>query len=50
MAQYHIRDLIMGSIRRHKNAMVALWADYHDKHIQLDVTDDIDDFSIRRLV
>nr|XP_036219638.1 neurotrophin 1 isoform X4 [Bactrocera oleae] len=41
-------DLIMGSIRRHKNAMVALWADYHDKHIQLDVTDDIDDFSIRR--
>uniref|UniRef100_A0A034WHF9 Protein spaetzle n=1 Tax=Bactrocera dorsalis TaxID=27457 RepID=A0A034WHF9_BACDO len=41
-------DLIMGSIRRHKNAMVALWADYHDKHAQLDATDDIDDISIRR--
>ncbi|XP_011183852.1 neurotrophin 1 isoform X2 [Zeugodacus cucurbitae] len=41
-------DLIMGSIRRHKNAMVALWADYHDKHAQLDATDDFDDFSIRR--
>ncbi|XP_050334479.1 neurotrophin 1 isoform X1 [Bactrocera neohumeralis] len=41
-------DLIMGSIRRHKNAMVALWVDFHDKHAQLDATDDIDDISIRR--
>ncbi|XP_053955445.1 neurotrophin 1 isoform X1 [Anastrepha ludens] len=41
-------DQIMGSIRRHKNAMTALWADYHDKSAQLDITDDFDDFSIRR--
>ncbi|XP_017480513.1 PREDICTED: uncharacterized protein LOC108369834 isoform X2 [Rhagoletis zephyria] len=41
-------DQIMGSIRRHKNAMTALWADYHEKSAQLDITDDFDDYSIRR--
>uniref|UniRef100_W8BPS3 Protein spaetzle n=1 Tax=Ceratitis capitata TaxID=7213 RepID=W8BPS3_CERCA len=41
-------EQIMGSIRRHKNAMTALWADYHNKYDQLDTIDDFDDFSIRR--
>ncbi|XP_067647095.1 neurotrophin 1 isoform X2 [Eurosta solidaginis] len=41
-------DQIMGSIRRHKNAMVALWADYHDKSFHLDITDDLEEYPLRR--
>ncbi|XP_037932969.1 neurotrophin 1-like [Teleopsis dalmanni] len=38
-------EQIMGSIRRHKNAMSALLAEYHDKYSNADLGDEFDDFA-----
>lgn len=39
----------MGSIRRHKNAMSALLAEFYDKpNNNLEFSDDFDDFSLSK--
>uniref|UniRef100_A0A1A9W4R8 Uncharacterized protein n=1 Tax=Glossina brevipalpis TaxID=37001 RepID=A0A1A9W4R8_9MUSC len=41
-------DQIMGSIRRHRNAMVALLAEYNEKWNSIDTGEDFDDYTFTK--
>lgn len=46
---WNLSEQIMGSIRRHKNAMSALLAEFYDKpNNNLEFSDDFDDFSLSK--